>query len=85
VGSRVSATATSGTGVRVPQRVGRQCTNYEKGEIRTIGSDISRFLNLQNQKLSCMACERCEACGYAEFYRMDGKGGLDMVVDILSN
>ncbi|GIT00946.1 MAG: hypothetical protein CM1200mP26_26580 [Acidimicrobiales bacterium] len=27
----------------------------------------------------------CEACGYAEFYRMDGKGGLGTVFDILSN
>ena len=27
----------------------------------------------------------CEACGYTEFYRMDGKGGLGTVFDILSN
>ena len=58
------------------------CTNCEKGEIRTTGSGISRFLNLQNQKFGFMACE---ACGYAEFYRMDGKGGLGTVFDILTN
>ena len=27
----------------------------------------------------------CEACGYAEFYRMDGKGGLGTVFDVLTN
>ena len=58
------------------------CTNCEKGEIRTTGSGISRFLNLQNQKFGFMACE---ACGYDELYRMDGRGGLGTVFDILSN
>jgi len=58
------------------------CTNCEKGEIRTTGSGISRFLNLQNQKFGFTACE---ACGYTEFYRTDGKGGLGTVFDVLTN
>jgi len=27
----------------------------------------------------------CEACGYTEFYRTDGKGGLGTVFDVLTN
>ncbi len=57
-------------------------TTCETGEIRTTGSGMSRFLNLQNQKFGFMACK---ACGYAEFYRLDGRGGLATVLDILSN
>ena len=57
-------------------------TTCEMGEIRTTGSGISRFLNLQNQKFGFMACE---ACGCSEFYRMDDKEGLGMVFDILGN
>ena len=54
----------------------------ETGEIRTTGSGFSRFLNLQNQKFSYLACSNC---GYTEFYRMDGKGGLGTVFDVLTN
>jgi len=57
-------------------------TKCETGAIRTTGSGLSRFLNLQNHKFGFMACE---ACGYTEFYRMDGRGGLGTVFDILSN
>ena len=57
-------------------------TECETGAIRTTGSGLSRFLNLQNHKFGFMACE---ACGYTELYRMDGRGGLGTVFDILSN
>ena len=57
-------------------------TTCETGEVRTTGLGFSRLLNRLNQKFGFMACE---ACGYAEFYRMDGKGDLGTVFDILSN
>ena len=57
-------------------------TGCETGTIRTTGDGVSRYMNLQNQKFGFMACE---ACGYTEFYRMDGKGGLGTVFDGLTN
>lgn len=57
-------------------------TTCETGEIRTTGSGVSRFLNLQNQKFKFQACG---ACGYTEFYRMDGRGGMGTVLDVLTN
>ena len=56
-------------------------TEYETGEIRTTGSGISRFLNVQNQKFATMSCG---ACGYKELYRMDGRG-VGNIFDILTN
>ncbi len=53
-----------------------------EGEACTSAPDTRPFLNLQNQKFGFMACE---ACGYTEFYRMDGKGGLGTVFDVLTN
>ena len=57
-------------------------TEYETGEIRTTGSGFSRFLDLQNQKFGFVACANC---GYVEFYRMSGKGGLGTFFDILTS
>ena len=57
-------------------------TGYKVGEIRTTGSGISRFLNLQNQKISTMSCT---GCGYTELYRMDASGAMGNIFDILSN
>ncbi|HAQ22121.1 MAG TPA: GTP-binding protein [Acidimicrobiaceae bacterium] len=54
----------------------------ESGEIRTTGSGVSRFMNLQNHKFGYLACE---ACGYTEFYRMDGSGKLGTIFDVLTN
>ncbi|CAI8410932.1 MAG: Uncharacterised protein [Acidimicrobiales bacterium AG-410-I20] len=54
---------------------------YEAGQIRTTGSGLSRFLDLQNQKFGFVACTNC---GYTEFYRMDGKGGLGTFFDVLT-
>ena len=61
-----------------------KCNNSEAetGEIRTTGSGISRCLNLQNQKFGYMACG---ACGFTEFYRMDGGGKGMTILDIISN
>jgi predicted nucleic-acid-binding Zn-ribbon protein len=57
-------------------------TDYEAGEIRTTGSGISRFLNLQNQKFATVSCA---GCGYTEVYRMRAGGAIGNIFDILSN
>ncbi len=57
-------------------------TSYKTGELRTTGSGISRFLNLQNQKYATVACE---GCGYTEMYRVDGGGKMGTILDIFTN
>ena len=57
-------------------------TSYKAGEIRTTGSGISRFLNLQNQKFATLSCT---GCGYTELYRLDASGAIGNIFDILSN
>lgn len=54
---------------------------FKTGAIRTTGSGLSRFLNLQNQKYSTVSCKNC---GFTELYRTDGGGGLGNVLDFLS-
>ena len=52
-----------------------KCANqtYETGEIRTTGSGLSRFFDVQNQKFSHITCE---SCGFTEFFkRRAGKAG----------
>ena len=56
-------------------------TEYSSGEIRTTGSGASRFLNMQNQKFAVVSCN---GCGFAELYRMDGRG-VGNIFDILTN
>ena len=55
-------------------------TTYETGEIRTTGSGVSRFLNLQNQKFIAISCKKC---GYTDLFRRDGSG-IGSILDILS-
>ena len=57
-------------------------TEYRAGEIRTTGSGLSRFLNLQNQKFETVSCSNC---GFTEIYRMDGNGLFGNVLDIFTN
>ena len=57
-------------------------TKYAAGEIRTTGSGLSRFLNLQNQKFATVSCT---GCGYTEVYRMDASGAIGNIFDILTN
>ena len=58
-------------------------TEYNTGEIRTTGSGVSRFFNLQNQKFTTISCAKC---GYTDLFRSDGSGGLaGNILDILSN
>lgn len=56
-------------------------TEYRTGQLRTTGSGITRFLNIQNQKYSTVSCENC---GYTKLYRTDG-GGISNVLDFLTN
>ncbi|MCX8251240.1 MAG: zinc ribbon domain-containing protein [Dehalococcoidia bacterium] len=55
---------------------------YKSGELRTTGSGLSRFFNLQNQRYTTIACTEC---GFTEMYRMDGGGKAGNILDILSN
>ena len=55
-------------------------TEFKSGEIRTTGSGISRFFNLQNQKFLTASCTNC---GYTELFRADGSG-VGNLFDILS-
>ena len=51
-------------------RAGEQ-TQLGTGELRTTGSGLTRFLNIQNQKYATVACTQC---GYTDLYRLDGSG-----------
>jgi hypothetical protein len=56
-------------------------TQYRSGELRTTGSGITRFLNIQNQKYETVACD---TCGYTELYRLDGTG-VGNIIDLFTN
>jgi uncharacterized protein len=56
-------------------------TTYKTGEIRTTGSGLSRFLNVQNQKYQTVSCDQC---GFTELFRLDGSG-FGNVVDFFTN
>lgn len=57
-------------------------TQYETTQIRTTGSGLSRFLNLQNQKFTVIACSDC---GYAELYKQKRGGVIGDILDIITN
>ena len=59
-----------------------QNSSYNTGAIRTTGSGISRFLNLQNQKYNTISCNKC---GYTEIYRTDGGGVAGNILDLFTN
>ena len=56
-------------------------TEHRTGEIRTTGSGLSRFLNLQNQKFTAISCSKC---GFTELFRTDSGGALGNILDVLS-
>ena len=58
-----------------------QGNRYREGELRTTGSGLSRFFNIQNQKYSTVACTEC---GYTELYRADGSG-IGNILDFFTN
>lgn len=41
---------------------------YEVDEIRTTGSGLSRFLDIQNRKFSAVSCAQCR---YTELYQAE--------------
>ena len=55
--------------------------NYRSGELRTTGSGLTRFLNIQNQKYATVACTQC---GYTDLYRLDGSG-VGNILDFFTN
>tara|TARA_A100001037_G_C14984331_1_gene559578 strand:+ start:611 stop:865 length:255 start_codon:yes stop_codon:yes gene_type:complete len=57
-------------------------TEYTTGEIRTTGSGISRFLNLQNNKFVTVTCNEC---GYTDLYKVDGSGKFGTILDLFTN
>jgi uncharacterized protein len=57
-------------------------TTFETAEIRTTGSGLSRFLNLQNQKFAAITCSEC---AYTELYRMRPGSRAASVLDVLTN
>ena len=59
-----------------------QAKTYQSGELRTTGSGLSRFLNLQNQKYATVACTEC---GFTELYRVDDGGKFASALDIFTN
>ena len=56
-------------------------TQYKTGQLRTTGSGLSRFFNIQNQKYATISCT---GCGYTELYRLDGSG-LGNILDLFTN
>ncbi|MDP6064972.1 MAG: zinc ribbon domain-containing protein [SAR202 cluster bacterium] len=59
-----------------------ETTEFETSEIRTTGSGLSRFLNLQNQKFATVSCANC---GYTDVYKMNAGGKIGNIFDILTN
>jgi hypothetical protein len=58
-------------------------TTCKTGEARPQARlGFSRSQNRYNQKFGFLVSETCD---YTNFYRMDGKGGLGTVFDILTN
>ena len=55
-------------------------TDYKVEKIRTTGSGLSRFLDLQNKKFAAVACT---SCGFVELYR-EGSGMAGSIVDLLT-
>ena len=56
-------------------------TEYRAGELRTTGSGISRFLNIQRQRYATVSCTNCR---YTELYRLDGSG-IGNIIDVFTN
>ena len=46
-------------------------TEHKDGEIRTTGSGLSRFFNIQHHKFTTVTCTQC---GYTDLYKSSGSG-----------
>ena len=55
-------------------------SEFKNNEIRTTGSGLSRFFDIQNQKFTAVTCNNC---GYTELFKVQG-GGIGNFFDFLS-
>ena len=55
-------------------------SEFKNNQIRTTGSGLSRFFDIQNQKFTAVSCTNC---GYTELFKVDG-GGIGNLFDFLS-
>jgi predicted nucleic-acid-binding Zn-ribbon protein len=55
-------------------------SEFKNNEIRTTGSGLSRFFDIQNQKFTAVTCANC---GYTELFKVQG-GGIGNFFDFLS-
>ncbi|MFL2761337.1 MAG: zinc ribbon domain-containing protein [Dehalococcoidia bacterium] len=55
-------------------------SEFKNNEIRTTGSGLSRFFDIQNQKFTAVTCTNC---GYTELFKVQG-GGIGNFFDFLS-
>ncbi len=55
---------------------------YETDEIRTTGSGLSRFFDVQNRRFTVVTCKRC---GYSEFYKAGNGGVAGNILDFLTS
>jgi predicted nucleic-acid-binding Zn-ribbon protein len=53
-------------------------TEHEDGEIRTTGSGLSRFFDIQRHKFTTVTCKQC---GYTDLYKRSGSG-VGNIVDL---
>ena len=59
-----------------------QTTAYEKDEIRTTGSGLSKFFDVQNKRFVAITCKNCR---YTELYKQGDSGTLSNIFDFLTN
>ena len=54
-------------------------TTFIRDEFRATGSNLARFLNVQNKKFNVVSCAEC---GYTEIYR-DDTHGITNILDAI--
>ena len=59
-----------------------ESSEHKVDYIRTTGSGISRFLNMQNKKFAAVSCVKC---GYTEIFKGKKSGALSSIFDVLTN
>jgi len=61
-----------------------KCGNwdYEEDEIRTTGSGLSRFFDIQNRRFITISCKRC---GYTEMYKAGRGSTAGQILDFFTS
>ncbi|MDI1494794.1 MAG: DNA-binding protein [Cenarchaeum symbiont of Oopsacas minuta] len=54
---------------------------YTSGKIRTTGSGLSRFVNVQNKEFITVTCA---SCGYTDMYKVS-TGTAGKIIDLFTN